>query len=186
MLDRLYRELSEAILAAAPSAKRESAGKRNGISISLGTAQLELVPIAKTPLAPWDWEAPAFDVVAHAGVILRISRDRYNFGGRSHSLWYCDGFEVGRYEWIETAFMISPMTAKLSIMRPFMADPGAEAAKALWAGMAEFQLAWPIEPVDADVLIDRWASWLADAAQGRLQAPSSMPERPILRNWRQK
>ena len=37
--------------------------------------------------------------------------------------------------------------------------------------MAEFQLAWPIEPVDTDALIERWASWLADAAQGRLHPP---------------
>jgi serine/threonine-protein kinase len=43
-----------------------------------------------------------------------------------------------------------------------------------------------IELVDADVLIDRWTSWMADAAQGRLQAPSTMPERATPQNWRQK
>ncbi len=78
------------------------------------------------------------------------------------------------------------MVPKMTLMRPFMADPGVEAAKALWVGVSEFQLAWPIEPVDADVFIDRWAHWLADAAQGRLQSPSTMPERPTPRNWRQK
>ena len=71
-------------------------------------------------------------------------------------------------------------------MRPFMLDPGPEASKALWVGLAEFQLAWPIEPVDTDAFIDRWANWLADAARGRLQAPSMMPERTIPQNWRQK
>jgi hypothetical protein len=186
LLDGLYGELSEAILEAAPTAKRGKTGKRNGITISIGAAQLELVPIAKTPPSPWDWEAPVFDVVANAGIILRTPRDRYNFEGRSHSLWYCDAFEAGRFEWIETAFMVSPMVAKTTVMRPFMADPGVEAAKALWVGMAEYQLAWPIERVDADAFIDRWAGWLADAAQGRLQAPSTMPEKPILQNWRRK
>jgi len=186
LLDGLYGELSEAIEEAAPSAKRGRAGKRNGITFSLGTAQLELVPITSTPGDPWEERAPAFDVIAHAGIIVRIPRDRYGFEGRSHSLWYCDAFERGRYEWIETAFMITPMVSKTTTMRPFMADPGPEAAKALWTGLAEFQLAWPLEPVDADEFIDRWATCLAHAAQGRLQPPSMMPEKPTPRNWRQK
>ncbi|MHC4040605.1 serine/threonine-protein kinase [Bradyrhizobium sp. 23AC] len=186
LLDGLHGELSEAILEAAPSAKKGRAGKRNGVTISLGTAQLELVPLAKTPPSPWEWEAPSFDVIAHAGIILRVPRDRYDFEGRSHSLWYCDALQAGRFEWIETAFMVSPLMGRNTTMRPFMADPGIEAAKALWAGMAEFQLAWPMEPVESEAFIERWAGWLADAAQGRLHAPSTMPERPVPQNWRRK
>ena len=82
--------------------------------------------------------------------------------------------------------MISPMVSKMTVMRPFMADPGIEAAKALWNGVSEFQLGWPMEPIDSDGFIDRWANWLADASQGRLQPPSTMPEKPTPRNWRQK
>ncbi|MDE5461553.1 protein kinase [Bradyrhizobium sp. CSS354] len=186
LLDSLYGQLSEAILEAAPSAKKGRLGKRNGVTISLGTAQLELVPLTKTPSSPWEWEAPAFDVVAQAGMILRVPRDRYDFEGRSHSLWYCDAFQAGRFEWAETAFMVSPLLGRNTTMRPFMADPGIEAAKALWNGMSEFQLAWPIEEIDPESLIDRWANWLADAAEGRLHAPSTMPEKPTPRNWRQK
>jgi eukaryotic-like serine/threonine-protein kinase len=119
-------------LEAAPSAKKGKARKRNEINISLGTAQLELVPIAMTALNPWEWEAPTFDVVAHAGIILRIPQDRYDFEGRCH--WYCDAFEAGRYEWIETAFMITSMVPRMTVIRPFMLDPGPEAAKALWVG----------------------------------------------------
>lgn len=183
-LESLYSSLSGAIMEAAPSVKKGRAGKRTGITLSLGTAQLELVPIFESPRSPWARGVPVFDVVAHAGVILRIPRDRHNFEGRSHSLWYCDAFEKDRYEWVETALMVTPMVPKTTAMRPFMADPGPEAAAALWAGLAEFQLAWPIQPVDADEFIDRWASWLADAAQGRLQSPSTMPERPVPDNWR--
>jgi eukaryotic-like serine/threonine-protein kinase len=80
--------------------------------------------------------------------------------------------------------MVSPLMGRNTTMRPFMADPGIEAAKALWAGMAEFQLAWPMEPVESEAFIERWAGWLADAAQGRLHAPSTMPEKPISQNWR--
>ncbi|MGY4413197.1 hypothetical protein ACVWW4_004933 [Bradyrhizobium sp. LB7.1] len=82
--------------------------------------------------------------------------------------------------------MVSPLLGRNTTMRPFMADPGIEAAKALWNGMSEFQLAWPIEEIDPELLIDRWANWLADAAEGRLHAPSTMPEKPTPRNWRQK
>jgi serine/threonine protein kinase len=184
LLDGLYGELSEAIAEAAPSVKQGRAGKRSGITFSLGSAQLELIPIAQTPSDPWEWEPPTFDVIAHAGIILRVPRDRVEFEGRSHSLWYCDAFEAGRYQWIETAFMITPLSPRTTTMRPFMADPGIESAKALWNGMAEYQLAWPIETIDANSFIDRWANW--DAAQGRLGAPSTMPERPTPRNWRQK
>jgi serine/threonine protein kinase len=140
LLDALYGELSQAIADAAPSVKRGGEGKRKGITFGLGPAQLELVPIAKTPSKPWEWEPPTFDVIAHAGVILRVPRDRFEFEGRSHSLWYCDAFEAGRYEWIETAFMISPLSARSTRMRPFLADPGVEAAKA--CGMVWPNFSW--------------------------------------------
>ena len=184
LLDGLYDELSEAIAEGAPSVNR--GGKFGTHLFSLGGAQLELASINGAATDPWEWEAPAFDVIAHAGVILRVPRDRHNFEGRSHSLWYCDAFETDRYEWIETAFMLTPGSPRTTIMRPFRADPGPEAAKALWVGLAEFQLAWPLETIDAEAFIDRWAGWFADAAQGRLQAPSMMPERPTPRSWRQK
>ena len=183
LLDGLYTDLSDAITAAAPGAAR-AVGKRQGITFQIGPAQLELVPATKTSPSPWDWEAPSFDVFAHAGISLRIPMDRYQFEGRSHSLWYCDAFEKGRYEWVELAFMMSPLSPRNTPMRPFMANPGQEAAKALWMGMAEYQLAWPLETVDSENFIDRWSSWLADAVLGRLSAPSSMPEKPTPRNWR--
>lgn len=185
MLKVVQDELLEAVLEAVPSATQGSSGKRSGITITIGTAELELVPVFETPASPWEWEAPKFDVVAHSGIILRIPRDRYDFQGRSHSLWYCDAFELGRFEWIETAFMMTPLSPKTTTMRPFMADPGMVSAKALWNGLSEYQLAWPLERLDSESFIDRWANWLADAAQGRLQAPSTMPERPIPRSWRQ-
>lgn len=186
LLKNIQDELAQSVLEAAPSAVRGNSGKRNGVTISLGHAQLELVPAFETPPSPWEWEGPAFNVVAHSGVILRIPRDRYDFEGRSHSLWYCDAFVKDQFEWVETAFMMSPFSSRSTTMRPFMADPGDVSAKALWNGMAEYQLAWPLERLEADIFVDRWAGWLGDAAQGRLQAPSTMPERPTPRNWRQR
>lgn len=186
LLGSLYSELSQAITDAAPSVKIGKGAMLNGTTLSLGSAQLELVPIAKTVTKPWDWEPPSFEVIAHAAMILRIPTDRHQFGGRSHSLWYCDAFNEGRYEWVETAFMLSPLVGKSTTMRPFLLDPGQDAAKAFWNGVAEVQLAWPLEPIDTENFIDRWSGWLGEAAQGRLQPPSTMPEKPTPRNWRQK
>jgi hypothetical protein len=85
--------------------------------------------------------------------------------------------------------MISPMMRKTSKKKPFALDPGPDSAKALAPGGAEYQLAWPLEPVDIgdmDEFIDRWSKWFAEAAQGHLTQPSRMPERETPRNWRQK
>lgn len=184
----IEQALMGAIEAAAPTVSRQK-GKRTGAALSLGDAQIEFFPIGKTGPRPWQWQAPAFDVVAHSGLIVRVPRDRYEFEGRSHSLWFCDARETGRYQWFELAFMASPLVGRTTVIRPFSADPGVEAAKALWTGISEFQLAWPIEPCetgDLEPFVDRWANWFADAADGSLSAPSTMPERPTPRNWRQK
>jgi hypothetical protein len=180
--------LVDAITSAAPTVSR-TLGKRGGVALMLGRAEIEIFPIAQTPVNPWEWQAPAFDVVAHAGIIVRIPSDRYGYEGRSHSLWFCDAREATRYQWFETAFMFTPMIPRTSRINPFLADPGPEAAKALWVGLSEFQLAWPLEPLnlgDLDEFIDRWANWFAEAADGRLRSPSTMPERDTPRDWRQK
>jgi eukaryotic-like serine/threonine-protein kinase len=183
----IEESLMESITDAAPAALTEQ-GMRNGTCLAFGGAQIELFPISRVPPNPWEWRPPAFDVVASMGLVIRIPL-KNGYSGRSHSLWFCDAREAGRYSWYETAFMISPLIGKSSNMKPFMLDPDENSAKALSNGMAELQLAWPLEPLDTGDLtefIDRWASWFADAAVGRLRPPSSMPERETPRNWRQR
>ena len=178
--------LFEAIAQAAPAAAVQT-GKGNGRTLGLGIAQLELLPPKQIEKSPWNWTPPTFDVIATSGIVLRIPSDPHGYEGRSHSLWFCDAREEGRYRWYETAFMFSPLIGKQGKKDPFALDPGEEAAKALWAGMAEFQLAWPLDPVNVgelDEFIDRWATWFANAAQGGLARPSRMPERATPRNWR--
>ena len=139
-----------------------------------------------TPSDPWQWEPPAFEVIAHASLALTTPENHYGYDGRSHSLWFCDAVEKGSYRWYETAFMFGAFSQRGSKRDPFRLDPGIEAAKALWNGMAEFQSAWPFTPLtvgELDEFIDRWAAWLAEASTGGLQHPSSMPERPS-NNWR--
>jgi serine/threonine protein kinase len=159
-------------------------------SVRLNTAEFQFGSSVSTTINPWGgWEPPAIGVIAHGGLGVVIPRDRYDYEGRSHSLWYCDAQEKGRYRWFETAFMITPISSRRALRNPFALDPGVESAKALWTGLAEFQLAWPFTPLDIgdlDEFVDRWVGWFADAAQGRLQHPRSMPERPAEESWRRR
>ena len=53
--------------------------------------------------------------------------------------------------------------------------------------MTEYQVAWPFTPIDQGneaEFIERWMAWFADAAEGRLQHPSQMPERDPRGSWR--
>ena len=83
--------------------------------------------------------------------------------------------------------MFSPFLARSSRQDPFAFATGIELAKALWTGGAEWQAAWPFTPLTADKIdefIERWVDWFATAAQGQLQHPSTMPERPPQKSWR--
>ena len=169
------------------SASASEAGPRApNWRIRLAEANLFFGPVSETSPSPWLWEAPAFEVIAHATVSVQIPVHR-NYGGRSHSLWYCDAQEEGKFQWFETAFMVSPLIAQRGVMNPFALDPGEEAAQALWRGLGGYEVAWPFEAVHANILdafIDRWAAWFADGASGGLSHPSHMPERSTEGSWR--
>ena len=107
------------------------------------------------------------------------------YGGRSHSLWYCDAQEKNRYEWFETAFMFT--FGRNNSLNPFALNPGQAAAEALWNGIGKFQVAWSFSPLridDLDEFISRWAGWLAAASQNSLQRPGVMPEHQTSGSWR--
>lgn len=93
---RIMGALKEAIARAAPSASIQS-GRDGAWSIMLNQAQLSFVPaVATSPISWGSWKGPAFEVIAHAQLSIRISPDRYQYEGRSHSLWYCDAQDAGR------------------------------------------------------------------------------------------
>jgi eukaryotic-like serine/threonine-protein kinase len=186
-LIRISNSLKEAIEQAASTA-RVSTDRGGGWSARLNQAELEFGTAAKTESSPWgNWKPPAFDVIAHTAVGIRIPSNRYEYEGRVHSLWFCDAQEAGRYQWFETAFMVSALIPKRGRQNPFAMNPGEESAKAVWNGMSEWQVAWPFTPLtvgDLDEFINRWAGWFADAAQGQLTHPSSMLERSPQGSWR--
>jgi eukaryotic-like serine/threonine-protein kinase len=186
-LKQVADALKEAIGQAAPLASF-SVGLDIGWTVRLNQAEMRLAPPVATSPQPWgSWSPPAFEVVAHSGLSIQIPSNRYGYEGRSHSLWYCDAREPGKYQWFETAFMISPLIPRQSSQNPFALDPSENAAKAIGPSMAEWQVAWPFTVVsigDLDDFIGRWAGWFADAAQGQLNQPSTMPERQAQGSWR--
>jgi hypothetical protein len=186
-LVRIGDSLRDEVMEAAPTA-RLSQSRDGRWTLTLNGAQLIFAPPSKTANEPWGgWQPPAFHVVAHGAIGVKIPATSYGYEGRGHALWYCDAQEKGRYEWFETAFMITPLVSKRTSINPFAESPGEKAAKAVWSGIAEYQVAWPFTPVEVDDLdefIDRWAGWFASAAQGRLEQPSQMPERNPNGSWR--
>ena len=186
-MTRISDALSDTIEHQASMAKVRRS-PRGGWNIRLHDAELGFGGVSKTESSPWgNWTPPVFDVIAHAAMEIRIPPNRYEYEGRVHSLWFCDAQEAGRYQWFETAFMVSAFIPRRGRQNPFALDPGEESAKALWNGMAEWQLAWPFTPLtvgDLDEFISRWAGWFADAAEGRLTHPGQMPERSPQGSWR--
>lgn len=184
---RISDRLSADITASAPSAAL-STSRGGGWTLRLHTATLTLSGVSGEQGPSWGlWSAPPFDIVGVASVNLRVPADRWGYEGRSHSLWFGDIQKPGEYGWFETAFMISPMIARQGRQDPFALDPGEESAKAVWPGMAEFQVAWPftrLEPDDLTEFVSRWAGWLASAANGGFSRPSTMPERSPEGSWR--
>lgn len=186
-LRRISDQLSADITASASSAAL-SASRDGGWTLRLNSATLTFGAGAGEHRTSWGgWTAPPFDIVSVASVNLRVPADRSGYEGRSHSLWFGNIQTPGEYGWFETAFMISPVIPRQGRQDPFALDPGEESAKAVWPGMAEFQVAWPftrLEPDDLTEFVSRWAGWLASAANGGLARPSTMPERSPEGSWR--
>jgi serine/threonine protein kinase len=187
-LKQVADALKEAITEAASLASF-SVGLDIGWTVQLDRAEMRLAPPIATSPMPWgSWPPPAFEVIAHSALSIQIPPDRHGYEGRSHSLWYCDAREPGKYQWFETAFMVSPLIPKRGRQNPFALDPGEPAAQALGSGINQFQVAWPFTVVsigDLDDFIGRWAGWFADAVRGQLNQPSTMPERQPQGSWRQ-
>lgn len=181
-LHQIVNAVRTEIAAAAPSVVAVT-----GTAMVLNSAKMEFSSAVRTPMDPWEGYRPsAFTVIGHSSIGIRIPPDSYQYEGRSHSLWFCDAVEKDNFQWFEIAFMVSPISPRRSRQNPFALDPGMEAAQA-FSALATFQIAWPPTPLtvgELDEFINRWSSWLADAASGTLHNPTTMPERPIEGSWR--
>jgi serine/threonine-protein kinase len=187
----ISERLFTTIVENAPSTEIES-HSHNAIlprTLYLGDAQLSVSTANPADNVNWGGVTPAFDVISIAAIDLRTPANRFGYIGRSHSLWYCDAQEAGKFNWFETAFMISPFIPKSSKQAPFALPPGRDSGLAISPTVAEYQVAWPFTPImlgNETDFIERWMGWFAQAAQGILSHPSSMPERSPGNSWRRK
>ena len=153
-------------------------------SVTLAAARLEFV--GPRIVEPERWSG-SFEVIACASIQLLQTSTHNDYFGRSHSLWYCDALRKGQFEWFELAFMDSPFSDSRQRMEPYAAQPK-EISIAFEGVFGSTQLAWPLEQLDrADPqeFVDRWIGWFAEASNSKLFRPSTMPEKPIERNWRE-
>ena len=171
----------------APLAKTEQRDEQTNLgekitnsSVTLAAACLEFV--GPRIVEPERWSGP-FEVIACASIQLLQTSTYNDYPGRSHSLWYCDALHEGRFEWFELAFMDLLNHQR---MVPYAAQPE-EISIAFERVISGTQLAWPLEQLDRadpNEFVDRWIGWFAEASSSRLFSPSTIPEKPVERNWR--
>lgn len=179
--------LRDAILTAAPATQVVSHSESSW-ELRLKDAHLRLMTAGQRLRSAWGNPSPVpFDVISSTRLELEIPPDQYGYKGRGHSLWYGDVQKESEYQWFETAFMITPLLDRPSPISPFAKDPGPEAGGACGPGLGEYQVAWPFSSLaahDLERFIDRWAGRFADAADGQLSHPTTMPELPPAGSWR--
>ena len=182
-LERIAKTLRDVITDSAPSASL-STGLEVGWTIALNRAELRLAPPMTAPPNPCGARGkPAFEVIAFSELNLNMTADRLGYQGRSHSLWYCDAQEAGRYQWFETAFMTPGIRLAMTRQEPFALKPGEDAASAFavaWPDRA--QIAWPFTPLsvgELDNFMSRWTEWFADASKENSPGPVPFPNDPL-------
>jgi len=179
--ERILDTLRGRILEEAP-ATQVSASRAGGLILSLGDGSLIVDPVQTAPtgcLAAFDYE-PAFDVIAYSAIAARKPRDRYDYEGRAHSLWFCDAHDEGVYRWYELAFMVEPLIPERYTLDPFALSPTDEYAAPAFAPVMDVRrVAWQplsFDQGEEDQFVERWLEWLAAAADGSLSHPRAMPE----------
>ena len=129
----------------------------------------------------------SFEVAAYSSIWLHLPSVQDGYRGRSHSLWYCDAQKEGVFRWYETAFMMKLLSRESTPFEPLALAPGRDAFFALYRAKHTHQIAWPFNPVDQGnegTFVEQWIGWFADAVQGQLSRPRSMPERQPWGTWR--
>jgi eukaryotic-like serine/threonine-protein kinase len=126
-------------------------------------------------------------VISEAVMTVNPVPSVQGYAGRTHSLWYCDAFDEGRFAWYELAFMEHALKTQPGRV-PFAM--GAHSARQVFENvMGTVQLARRLEELnrsELDGFLDRWLGWFATAAAGGLRAPARLPEHRDTDNWRRR
>jgi eukaryotic-like serine/threonine-protein kinase len=190
-------ELLEAIRDNAPSVEFVTGSAAQGklLLAQLRGAQLGLDKPQPSPLTsgPPNPTQPGpststvpFTVISESVITVTLPRTVRGWRGRSHSLWFCDAHDEGRFAWYELAFMEFAGGAYRPQIEPYPLS-AAVAGNAFNSVIGMIQLGWPVEEIDRSDLtefLSRWLGWFADAARGQLWCPHALPEKPTQGSWR--
>lgn len=178
-LKAISAELRQAVVDNAPAATPDPRSPADDWALKLGDASLGIDPAKLVSMGNFGAWQPPFDVIAFSAVGINIPPDRFEYHGRSHSLWYGDIQEKGVYRWFETAFRVGAFIPRRTAQVPAAMEPNENSGKAVSTGINEWSLARPFVPIDQGeeaAFIERWLDWLAQAAAGELRMPNSLPE----------
>lgn len=200
-LETLLHPIRQAILDHCPSVRFLQEADTRTAKVGPGA----LLWTWAVPVGPDCWSCepevrPAFDVAAHAEIGVKALGDADgNAGtdhetgdrGRVHSLWYCDAFEAGRFEWAETGFVVTKEDGSMfpgEGIAPSARAPGPRVAAVLAGRGGTLRLGYPFvalsgEPARRE-FVERWLSWFADAALGEFRRGMLAPFDPELGGWR--
>ena len=200
-LEELLQPIREAVLAHCPSVRFMQEADTRIAKVGPGAITWTWA----VPVGPdcWDCEPevrPAFDVAAHAEIGVRMLSDMIpsrvdgkhtGDRGRVHSLWYCDAFEAGRFEWAELGFVVTKEDGTMFAgegIAPSARAPGPRVAAALAARGGTLQLGYPFVALAGEEarreFAERWLGWFADAALEEFQRGMLSPIDPELGTWR--
>ena len=200
-LEALIHPLREAVLHYCPSVRFMQEADTRIARVGPGALMWRWA----VPVGPDCWGCepglrPVFDVALHAeiGVKMLAGDDaepgqvnRTGDRGRVHSLWYCDAFEAGRFEWAEIGFVVTKEDGSLfpgEGIAPTARAPGPRVAAALAARGGTLQLGYPFIPLSREdarlEFVERWLGWFADASLGEFQRGMMGSIDPEFGEWR--
>jgi eukaryotic-like serine/threonine-protein kinase len=170
----IQKDLFDRIRDDAPAATIKNVGSSNSpvLEASLGHGTLTMSvghmrDVPKEVFSMSGWDVICWD-------IIRCWNPGYDRGA---SLWYVnDG--SGQWRWLEAAYFCWGRNS--GVNEPCSLPPGDDADTAASNVMGAWNIAHPRRVVDDDdereAFIERWISYLAQAAEGRLRKPASLPE----------
>ena len=172
--------IDEEIMVNAPTVQIHP--NRNGKAWHLNAARLQVEHTKKMDIEP-KVQLP-FEVIAHTTISLAVPQDWHGYSGRSHSLWYCDAQEKGKFRWYETAFF---SLSGVNNIEPSALLPTDQDAFHALTALHTYQVARAFTPINQGnekEFVERWMTWFGTAAKGELRRPSGMPESNPRGSWR--
>ena len=180
VMENILGLFDEEIASNAPTAQAQPGPNRRAWYLNDGGL---LVEHTKKVESPSDAAMP-FEVIGYVTIRVTVPTNWERYGGRSHSLWYCDAQKKGVFRWYETAFLTLRGD---NSFEPFSLAPTERDAVQALTIFHFRQVALPFTPIDQGEegsFVERWLTWFGAAAKDELRRPSSMPESSPQGSWR--